>query len=676
MKTWRVHLLTLVLLAFATTAPIIAATPAVAAPHWVQASLFGGSISALAEAPSSPQTLYAAVLFGGFYASLDGGATWRPRQGFAPGVVIQELLVDHHDRRTVYARTESTELLRTRDGGRHWSQITPDSHSVLGLALDGGNPDGSDILYAATVAGLYRSADAGTTWTLAAFEGSRLLAVAIDPRDPATFFVAIGPPEGVGLPLLWKSSDHGASWAETPPLGASPSSTTSTPRFVFDPAHPGTVYIFFIASFNTAVPLFRSTDGGASWVELPAVIDVHDLVALADGTLLAATDFGIARSVDHGETWSPPLPTTAATLAPPDDTVADLLVSSAPRVLFAAGSAGVWKSIDSATSWQLSSHGIVALGVFSLIAAPVGPDTVIAVAGNSVYRSGDQGDSWARVHSEVQGPQPFTIEALDPRRPRTMYGIGFDGQADRVLKSTNGGRAWSVKPIPYTCGGSSACSVTITAFTLDPDHPDTVFVAGSYFFHLAGSGDFLLRSDDGGATWRNLPALHDLQALAVAPRRNGALYGLTCGGLFKRQGSTTAAWRRAGRGLPAPACSEIGKNLVIDPRQPQRVWVGTGGHGVFASSDGGETFQAMNRGLETAAIATLLIDPTDSAKLYAAVPTRGVFRWNAVTRRWTPLSSGLPVAHFEGVLALDPQDPSILYAGTSDQGVFRLDLDE
>jgi photosystem II stability/assembly factor-like uncharacterized protein len=673
MKTWRVHLLALVLLAFAATA----ARPAVAVPHWVQASPFGGSISAVAEAPSSPQTLYAAVRSGPFYASLDGGLTWRPRQGFAPGVVILELLVDRHDRRTVYARTESTELLRTRDGGRHWSQITPDQHSVAGLALDAGDPDVLDVLYAATTAGLYRSADAGDTWTLAAFGGLRLLAVAIDPRDPATFFAAVGPAEGFGVPLLFKSSDHGASWAETPPLVASLATDVSAPRFIFDPAHPGTVYIFFIASYYTPVPLFRSTDGGASWVELPAVVNVHDLAALPDGTLLAATDFGIARSVDRGETWSPPLPTTAATLAPPGDAVADLLVSTtAPGTLFAAGSAGVWKSVDGGASWQISSHGITALGVSSLIAAPVGPDTVIAVAGNSVYRSADQGDSWARVHSEVQGPQPLVIEALDPRRPRTMYGIGFDGQADLVLKSTNGGRAWSVKPIPYTCGGDSICSVTITAFALDPDHPDTVFVAGSYFFHFVGAGDFLLQSDDGAATWRNLPALHDLQALAVAPGRNGALHGLTCAGLFKRGQGAAAVWRRAGRGLPAPTCSEIGKNLVIDPRQPRKVYVGTGGHGVFASTDGGETFQAMNRGLETAVIATLLIDPTDSARLYAAVPRRGVFRWNAVTRRWTPLTTGLPAAHFDGVLAIDPQDPSILYAGTSDQGVFRLDLDE
>jgi hypothetical protein len=87
----------------------------------------------------------------------------------------------------------------------------------------------------------------------------------------------------------------------------------------------------------------------------------------------------------------------------------------------------------------------------------------------------------------------------------------------------------------------------------------------------------------------------------------------------------------------------------------------------------------MNRGLESAVITTLLIDPKNPDNLYAAVAMKGVFRWNAQARKWTPIGNGndgLPLPSFQGVLALDPQDPSILYAGTADQGVFRLDLAE
>lgn len=82
----------------------------------------------------------------------------------------------------------------------------------------------------------------------------------------------------------------------------------------------------------------------------------------------------------------------------------------------------------------------------------------------------------------------------------------------------------------------------------------------------------------------------------------------------------------------------------------------------------------MNRGLETASIASLLIDPTSSAKLYAGVAGQGVFRWDARLQRWLPINQGLPLADFAGVLALNPQHPSVLFAGTNTQGVFRLDL--
>jgi hypothetical protein len=115
----------------------------------------------------------------------------------------------------------------------------------------------------------------------------------------------------------------------------------------------------------------------------------------------------------------------------------------------------------------------------------------------------------------------------------------------------------------------------------------------------------------------------------------------------------------------------VERTLAVDPRDARRVYVG-GGQGVFASTDGGECFQAMSRGLEAAHVATVLVDPTDSAWLYAAVEGQGVFRWNADRHRWTPLNAGLPVAAFTGLLVLDPQHPTTLYAGTQ-QGVFRLD---
>jgi photosystem II stability/assembly factor-like uncharacterized protein len=655
----------------------IAATSMAAGPRWTPATPFGGSMTALAQSPSAPQTVYAAAHFDQLYASADGGATWQRRAGLLLGQEIADMFVDLEDPLTVYARASNRDLFRTRDGGLHWSPIDADLPSVFALVPDREAPH---VLYAATISGLYRSPDGGDSWSLLAFESTRVLTVAIDPNDDATFLAAVGDSVGVETPVVWKSTDHGETWVETSPLPFE--SSLDAPTIIFDPARPDNVYLFFSLLSSAQPPVSRSTDGGMTWTLLPAATGIRDLLALPNGLLVAAAEFGIARSSDAGDTWSPPLPTTVTSQGPPPDVIervySDFTSDTTPSGgLFALGSVGVWRSSDSGTTWRTSNQGLRALTVTSIAAAPAGSETVVAVAGTGVFSSDDHGNTWTRVHSEFSGPQPLTIEAIDPRDSRTVYGFANDGgDADSVLRSTDGGHSWTALPFPYACNGGSVCFVSLPSLVLDPQDPDTVFVAGSYYFHFQGAGDFLVRSDDGGHTWKNLHAVHNLRDLAIAPGRKGTLFGTTCSGLFKSE-NRGAAWRKAGRGLPNQLCGDllVKPELAIDPRDPRRIYVGSE-HGIFASSDGGETFHAMNKGLAGAAIRTLLIDPSDPTRLYAAVPLRGVFRWKAGLRTWAPLNAGLPVADYLGVLALDPQDPTILYAGTTNQGIFRLDLNE
>jgi photosystem II stability/assembly factor-like uncharacterized protein len=343
----------------------------------------------------------------------------------------------------------------------------------------------------------------------------------------------------------------------------------------------------------------------------------------------------------------------------------------------AAGGEGIWRTADGGATWSDSDQGIVALPAFSIAAAPAGDDTVLAVAGDSVYRSADLGSHWQRVHSAFDGPQPDLLSAFDPRLPRSVYGIGDDGQSAYLVKSTLRGRDWTRLPLPFSCSGEdSICSVEVSGFALDPQGSGRTYTSGSYFFHFGGAGAFLLRSDDDFQTFAALPNPGGLQAqaLAVDPANSSLLYALTCGGLF-RSPNAGAVWQAAGRGLPSP-CSGATSNLllVVDPGSPNHLLVTTGDRGVWSSNDGGRTFQAMNRGLETASIAALVIDPTNPGKVYAGVARHGVYRWAAQTLAWAPVSDGLPLSDSSGALALDPQRPSVLYAGTLSQGVFRLVL--
>ncbi|HXU29196.1 MAG TPA: hypothetical protein VN851_01350, partial [Thermoanaerobaculia bacterium] len=194
-------------------------------------------------------------------------------------------------------------------------------------------------------------------------------------------------------------------------------------------------------------------------------------------------------------------------------------------------------------------------------------------------------------------------------------------------------------------------------------------------FHFSGFGDFLLRSSDGFATYETLAPLHRLGTVIVDADRADTLYGITCTGL-QRSLDGAKTWRKFGRGLPKSLCPQGGLPPVMarDEQDLDKFYVGTLTQGVFASTDGGATFRAMNRGIETAAIQSLLIDPQDPSRLFVGSANRGVFQWNADRDRWTPINNGLPLEGFAGVVTLDPQHPNLLYAASPVQGVYRLEL--
>lgn len=661
-------ILALGVLSMAAPRPAAAAAPG---PQWVRATPFGGSIVALAQAPSSPGTLYAAAITGGLFGSDNGGATWTARRGSPPDAFIGRLVVDPHDSGTVYALTSGdsrSALLRTRNGARTWKAIGFEAFP-FDLQLDARHPG---LLYAGTTLGLYRSPDAGGHWTVLAFADQPVLSVAIDPLDDRRLLASVGGGSEAGV---WRSSDRGETWQPTPLMSAA---GLSAPTLAFDPARRGTAYAFFFLPAGGAPPsLFRTRDGGASWTALPPASGIRDLAASPGGTLYAATDFGVALSDDAGSTWQPPLANPSPALAAPPDAIGTVIVSTgSPETLFAAGVQGVWTSTNGGREWADSSRGVLAQFVSSLAAAPTGPATVLAVAEHGIFGSRDHGKSFQVLHTDFAGPQPDRLVTVDPHDPSTIYGFGSDGQADHLFKSVDGGHGWLQLPFPYGCFGSSLCDVKMTTFALVPASPNAVVVGGFFFTH-ADSGHFLLRSEDDGATWTTLAVPDQLGYLSpvrleIDPTAPDRFYLLSCAGMFGSR-DAGATWNPLGGGLPrARLCGDGLPALVLDPQQPRIVYVGTRGRGVYRSTDGGGTFLPFGKGLEFAKITALLVDPADPAKLYAAVVGQGVWVWHAGLQTWEQSNAGLPIDGFDIVLALDPQDPAALYAATLLNGVYRL----
>ena len=109
--------------------------------------------------------------------------------------------------------------------------------------------------------------------------------------------------------------------------------------------------------------------------------------------------------------------------------------------------------------------------------------------------------------------------------------------------------------------------------------------------------------------------------------------------------------------------------LAIDPSAPATLYAGTFG-GVFKSTNGGGSWIAVNTGLTDTGVFALAIDPSAPATLYAGTSNGGVFKSINGGASWTAINTGLTSTEIRA-LAIDPANPATLYAGTSGGGVFK-----
>lgn len=661
-------------------APALPAISGATPPRWVSATPGGARMHTIAQSATVPSTLYASTEQGAVFRTIDGGAQWTRVRGFGPCSPVDEFLISPRDPKLVLAL--SCGLWRSRNGGRAWEPVVSDL--FLGVVSVASDPAGS-TLYAGTANGVFQSQDGGDHW--AAVDGATsgtVLAVAVDPENPTHLFAALNTLDNCPDTTILRSVDRGATWTQVSTQRQY--CLRDTPVFVFDRSRAGMVYLLFRDHNGSGPPSAqRSLDGGLTWGPLAHMGWTQDLASGTDGRLYAGTIFGVSTSTDAGATWTPPIETLFSNNPPPHDGIARLLVSSDDNDrIYAAGDSGVWISRRGATAWREANRGITGLEVSAVAATAAGPPAVYASTGfsswddfgSSWFRSGDAGQSWTRLHQTLQGPQPDHFLTFDPRDTRRMFGVQFDGTEDQLLRSADGGKSWKLLPVGFTCGGDSICSETMPAFTLDPRDPDSMLLGIYSFVHFQGVSEFLVHSSDGGDTWTDLTPVASLQALAIDPADSSHYWALACDHLFD-SGDGGHTWRPTGAGLPSGMCDGgAAVVLAVTPAPaPLAIYAGVSGHGVFESLDGGTTFQRLGPASAGAGLTTLQTDPADPRALYIGATTRGVFRWNPERGRWSALNDGLPIADFLGIVAVDPQQPARLFAATREHGLLRLDLD-
>lgn len=194
--------------------------------------------------------------------------------------------------------------------------------------------------------------------------------------------------------------------------------------------------------------------------------------------------------------------------------------------------------------------------------------------------------------------------------------------------------------------------------SIDPRRIVVVLLLGLALAGAAPAERWQPVGPDGGAS----------RALAADPRDPDVIYAGTDGGGVFKSVDGGRSWRTSSRGLTRTFVF----SLAVAPEHPDTLFAGTWDAQVFKSTDGGESWEPSRHGLPEGpgAVRALVVDPSDPDILYAAIERTGVFKSTDGGAGWTRASQGLGGVDVV-TLALDPRAPRTLYVGTRKNGVFR-----
>ncbi len=321
--------------------------------------------------------------------------------------------------------------------------------------------------------------------------------------------------------------------------------------------------------------------------------------------------------------------------------------------------------------------------LFSLIALSLAAELAHAhdpSAYGGLFRTRDFGATW--LNADV-GPVPGRGGRACHRSER-LYAILLLGTDTGLLRSRNGGRAWtpeepgklvgSVFAVTFLADGKAAlCATPGGVFRQDGGTwrqatapaeaaPARAIALGAApgRIYLIGRRE-LYRSDDSGDKWsrveHGLPNQPEFTALAVAREPSEVLYAVVDGTVMA-SADAGLNWRPRNAGLPA-AHAEA---LSLDPSAASRLWAAGGGR-IYTSNDGGASWQPFGNPLPEPDTSVRGIAADSAGTTVVLTTHRGLYRTMDGGQTWTFLEGNLPV-HLEArPLVRDPSHAQTLYAG-------------
>jgi len=375
--------------------------------------------------------------------------------------------------------------------------------------------------------------------------------------------------------------------------------------------------------------------------------------------------------------------------------IADIAaVRESERLTIYVGSAsgGVWKSVDSGTTFKPIFDKQPSLSIGAVAIDPSNSQTVWVGTGESwvrnsvsvgtgVYRSRDGGENWEALG--LSDSEHLSRIVVHPKDSNTVYACAlghlWNSNTERgVFKTTDGGKTWN--KLLYR-NDSTGCA----EMAMDPQDPAVLYAAmwdvrrEPHNFRSGGPGSGLFKSTDAGATWhelrKGLPE-GDLGriGIAVAPSNHARVYAVVEArnhtALFRSE-DAGESWAEVNNSFNVSGRPFYFARLVVDPKNPDRVY--KPGFFLTISEDGGKSFSAAFSTSEGPGdrlhsdLHALWINVDNPDQMLVGTDG-GVYQSLDRASHWRFLSN-LPVAQFYHVSA-DMADPYNVYGGLQDNGTW------
>lgn len=613
-----------------------------------------GRVNVVAIDPTNPNTIYIGAPAGGIWKSTNSGTTWTPLSDELPQIGVSGIAIDPTNSNVIYiatgdkdaSDTYSVGVLKSTDGGLTWNttglSFTGTSNFAGDIII---HPTNNQIILCATSAGLYRTINGGTNWTVEQTGDFSQGSVRFKPTDPTVVYATTNN-------RFYKSTNTGDTFTN---ITSNLSSSGTTGRMILDVTSANSAYVYVLSvgvSPNYALNgIYRSTDSGSTFTKTSGTTDIlestqgwYDLalaVSDTDANLLFTGCLNIWKSTNGGASvtkvnnWSSP---SSAAYTHADIHFLQFLNGK----LYCGSDGGVYVSTNNGTNFTDITAGLQISQFYRVSVSKTtagkmvgglqdnggyafsnsawknyygadGMDAAVSQAnsnvyygfiqnGSSMYISNNAGNS---ISGSVASPGGIDGNWITPLRgdsQGTMY-AGYDA----LYKLVNG--SWIQQNITSLGTGN------LESITIDPSNDTIIYVV---------NGTSLYKSTDSGLNFTTVyTATSNITSVAVHSSNSSIVYittSGTTGNAFKSTNGGTS-FSVIATGLPA-----ISKNIIVHQGRNTEnpLYVGTS-LGVYYIDDSMTTWQPFDTNLPNVPVRDLEINLEDN-KIIAATYGRGIWQ--------------------------------------------------